>query len=366
MLKLSRFLVLALLTACQSATLNPQTLRPGTSLQAQQAQRAALEAAAADEQDGLITEARFADFDQGVVKDNISILTQGIMVPRSAGAPGRFISRPRPAPFAFNAVTPGWESSGPLELQMRVSSDGKNWGGWLPLLRERSLLLPTTSNWVQYQVIFSSGPQGAEAPRFQGITLQFGTQAPTFPSRPGIQHNIPKPAMVSRAAWGARPPKAAYTPHQPAGIVLHHTWKPSQAQYNKDASMRGIQNYHMNDNKWSDIGYHFLIGPEGVIYQGRPENVVGAHSTPNTNMVGVCVFGDYDAGKDTLTPESREAVLKVLTWLSAEYNISPNAFYGHRDFSPKTCPGDNIYNFMDSFKQEVTRRLQAGGVLVNR
>jgi hypothetical protein len=60
--------------------------------------------------------------------------------------------------------------------------------------------------------------------------------------------------------------------------------------------VRGIQGFHQNGRGWIDIGYHFLIGPEGIIYQGRPENVRGAHATPNTNKVGICLIGDYQGG----------------------------------------------------------------------
>ena len=33
--------------------------------------------------------------------------------------------------------------------------------------------------------------------------------------------------------------------------------------------MKGIQNYHMDSRGWSDIGYNFLVGEDGRIYEVR-------------------------------------------------------------------------------------------------
>lgn len=273
---------------------------------------------------------------------------------------GQWISRPLPAPFAFDALMPAWQAVGNVNLQVRVSPDGKSWGGWLPLLRERSMLLPSKASFVQFQVQMAAG---STPPSLQGLSFSFGLARPL--AAPGQRHANPiaKPPVVSREGWKALPAKGDYTPHTPIGIVVHHTWMPKAAQYQQAASIRGIQRFHMEDNKWSDIGYHYIIGPEGVIYQGRPETVIGAHSVPNTGMIGICVFGDYDPNQDPFTPASREALLKLMTWLTAEYGIKTSEFYGHRNFSTKSCPGDEIYNHLQEFKDEVARRLKAAGLL---
>ncbi|RCK78931.1 MAG: Phage lysin, N-acetylmuramoyl-L-alanine amidase [Candidatus Ozemobacter sibiricus] len=166
----------------------------------------------------------------------------------------------------------------------------------------------------------------------------------------------PKPKIVSREEWKARPPKGEYKYHTPQKIVVHHTWKPTASQYVGAATIRGIQNYHMDDPNtgWSDIGYHFLIGPDGVIYQGRPEQAVGAHCPPNTTMVGVNVIGNYDAGQDPITPDMEKSLIELLSWLASTYKIDPRTqFYGHRDFSPKSCPGDQVYERLPQYRETV-------------
>ncbi|MFZ2957379.1 MAG: peptidoglycan recognition family protein [Candidatus Ozemobacteraceae bacterium] len=172
-----------------------------------------------------------------------------------------------------------------------------------------------------------------------------------------------KPQITSRAEWKARPAKSEYTPQQAQKVILHHSWSPSQAQYQGAATMRGIQNYHMDDPKtgWMDIGYHFLIGPDGVIYQGRPEKAVGAHCPPNTNMVGICVIGNYDPNADQVNDKIETSLINLLSWLSSTYHIDPKtAYFGHRNFSSKTCPGDMIYNRLSFYQEKVLQNIGGG------
>ena len=37
----------------------------------------------------------------------------------------------------------------------------------------------------------------------------------------------------------------------------------------KEIKWYSFQNYHMNSLGWSDVGYNFLIGEDGYIYEGR-------------------------------------------------------------------------------------------------
>jgi N-acetyl-anhydromuramyl-L-alanine amidase AmpD len=117
----------------------------------------------------------------------------------------------------------------------------------------------------------------------------------------------------------------------------------------------------MDDPKtgWSDIGYHFLIGPEGTIYEGRPETVVGAHCSPNTNAVGICLIGDYDPARDTLTLASEKALIELMAWLASKYSIDPEKnIFGHCDFSPKSCPGATVYKRLPEFRQRILQQIK--------
>lgn len=57
-----------------------------------------------------------------------------------------------------------------------------------------------------------------------------------------------------------------------------------------------FQNEHINNKKWSDIGYNFVVGEDGNVYEGRGWGKKGAHSIPfNSKSIGICIIGDYSS-----------------------------------------------------------------------
>ncbi|MBI3039002.1 N-acetylmuramoyl-L-alanine amidase [bacterium] len=174
----------------------------------------------------------------------------------------------------------------------------------------------------------------------------------------------PKPSILSREEWKARPPKGEYTLHDPRKIILHHSYVPTQSQYSGASTIRGIQNYHMDNQAtgWMDIGYHFLIGPDGTIFRGRPEAVIGSHCLPNSTMIGICLIGNYDPNADKLNEKIERSLINLLSWLSSTYHIDPRLYYyGHRNFSPKSCPGDIAYDRLPFYREEVWRNIGETG-----
>jgi N-acetylmuramoyl-L-alanine amidase len=50
----------------------------------------------------------------------------------------------------------------------------------------------------------------------------------------------------------------------------------------------------MNNNGWADIGYNFVVGEDGNIYEGRGWNAKGAHAPAyNGRSIGICIIGDF-------------------------------------------------------------------------
>lgn len=76
-------------------------------------------------------------------------------------------------------------------------------------------------------------------------------------------------------------------------IIVHHTamsFKPGQSD---EAMLRAIYAYHTLNRGWGDIGYNYLIGQNGQIYEGRAggDYVVGAHAVYNNmGSVGISVM----------------------------------------------------------------------------
>lgn len=94
--------------------------------------------------------------------------------------------------------------------------------------------------------------------------------------------------IITRARWGARPPKTRITTvwGRRTEFVVHHTEGPTTQ------TLASIQDFHMDVRRWSDIAYNFLVTQDGQIWEGRGWLTIGAHATGhNTSGIGVAYVG---------------------------------------------------------------------------
>lgn len=122
-------------------------------------------------------------------------------------------------------------------------------------------------------------------------------------------------------------------------IILHC----SATKEGQNFTVEQIHNMHLR-NKWAGIGYNYYIDLNGDIYEGRPEECVGAHTTGyNSVSIGICYCGGLDKKshpKDTRTPEQIASMIELCKYLHSKY---PNAtFHGHKEFAAKACPCFNV------------------------
>lgn len=102
-----------------------------------------------------------------------------------------------------------------------------------------------------------------------------------------------------------------------------------------------IRKWHIEQNHWDDIGYHYVIYLDGSIHKGRDEEVIGSHCLGyNAHSIGVCYVGGLEKGtkraKDTRTPQQKEALIRLLMELVCKY---PDAeILGHRNLANRKCP----------------------------
>ena len=119
-------------------------------------------------------------------------------------------------------------------------------------------------------------------------------------------------------------------------IIVHCTATPE----GRDVSVDTIRRWHVQDNGWSDIGYHWVIELDGSLKEGRKEYRNGAHAKGhNKDSVGVVYVGGCDdemKPKDTRTEAQKEELVCILQDLKGRY---PKAeIIGHRDVANKACP----------------------------
>jgi len=250
-----------------------------------------------------------------------------------------------------------------MQLQIRVKN------GAAVKIFDRSVIhrFPNGRFWAKYSIgpvtreplkvtLINDGAASAHTFTIYGVEAFHETTMRESPEGAAIEIYKPDPGfylprevpftVFRRDIWKAAPPKASYTPHTPKMFTLHHTQGNSPKNFDAAVQeMQFIQDYHQNGRGWIDIAYHFLISPQGDIFEGRPINVVGAHVLNwNTANVGVSIMGNYHPPVNQIpTKETLNSFVEMGKYLKSTYNISVSSFYAHRDIGSTDCPGDILY-----------------------
>ena len=111
--------------------------------------------------------------------------------------------------------------------------------------------------------------------------------------------------------------------------------------------------WHVIENGWRDIGYHWYVTKSGEIIPCRPESINGAHCAAggmNEVSIGVAFegHGDYEDWTG-LQSEKGLDLIRNICW---RYNIPSSNVEGHNEYDKgKTCPGERID--MDKVRKKV-------------
>ncbi|XP_066449349.1 N-acetylmuramoyl-L-alanine amidase isoform X2 [Eleutherodactylus coqui] len=163
------------------------------------------------------------------------------------------------------------------------------------------------------------------------------------------QQYLDCPAVIPRCLWEAMPYNGTPTLLTPPlqHVYIHHTYEPSQpcVSFQKcAANMRSMQRFHQVDRGWDDIGYSFVVGSDGYMYEGRGWNWVGAHTKGHNSVgYGISFIGDFTSS----VPDARILELvrdRFLTCAVRSGYILPDyTIQGHRQVVDTTCPGDALF-----------------------
>lgn len=198
----------------------------------------------------------------------------------------------------------------------------------------------------------SSAPTGGSGGYRRPATNPGGNGGTTMPRAPEpgpITGNgytlVPRRAWTSQGVKGNNNPMGTVT-----RITVHHTGEHGTWDDLPDSEIvQRIERYHRDEKGWAAIGYHFLVGKDGKVYEGRPAKYQGAHtSTQNENNLGVSVIGDFMRKP----PSARQlsALKAFLDDKRGEYGVGRGRIYGHRDLHPSQCPGDALYAWVKQYK----------------
>jgi len=155
--------------------------------------------------------------------------------------------------------------------------------------------------------------------------------------------------IVPRTGWQAAAARP-FRSHTPVKITIHH--EGTYFDSTKDAAkhIRNVQTWGMGkDRNWADIPYHFLIAPDGTIYEGRNVYTVGETATeydPAGHLLISCL-GNFE--EQQVPQKQLDALTKLIAWCSLKYNIPAETIASHKDHSSKTdCPGKNLYQYLQN------------------
>lgn len=126
-------------------------------------------------------------------------------------------------------------------------------------------------------------------------------------------------------------------------IQIHHTWRPRKTDYRGEVTIVGMWRYHTETRGWSDIGQHFSIAPDGVIWDGRSLELDPAGiSGHNSGGIMFEMIGNFDKGEERLEGIQLDAIITAIRVLMDKFNLELSDIVFHREFSSKTCPGSGI------------------------
>lgn len=193
----------------------------------------------------------------------------------------------------------------------------------------------------------------------------------------------PSLTYITRTGWGCPEGQSSgWTPVATTvtNLVVHHAAGYGSAPYGPQ--VLGIWNQHAITQGWGDIGYNWLIAPDGTLYQGRAwsgnnDNVIGAHMCAcNSNKMGVCFLGDLTSTGPTAA--AYNTLVKLLSWKACSFGVNPVTsttvsynpnntgcvsgsvlnIIGHRDGCQQsplytTCPGTAFYPQLVTLRTDV-------------
>ena len=130
-------------------------------------------------------------------------------------------------------------------------------------------------------------------------------------------------------------------------IVVHcAATKPSM-----DIGRTEIRKWHVEDNGWDDVGYHYIIKRDGTVEVARAEAFQGAHAPAvNSKSIAICLVGGMAEDGDAENNFTLEQFLSLKDLIKKIKMTNPNIveIVGHCDVQENkpNCPGFNLKEWL--------------------
>ncbi|XP_070498298.1 peptidoglycan-recognition protein SD-like [Chironomus tepperi] len=150
---------------------------------------------------------------------------------------------------------------------------------------------------------------------------------------------LPELNIISRAEWGALPPTEEMTnltlPLKKV-IINHSVMRNCYTKESCSENLKEMQNVHLKWN-FGDIGFNYVIGNDGNVYEGH-----------NSKSFGISINGNFNSevpNKNQITALNLLLEQGIgLGKLERDYKI-----YGGRQFRQTDSPGEAFYQMMQTW-----------------
>lgn len=110
-----------------------------------------------------------------------------------------------------------------------------------------------------------------------------------------------------------------------------------------------LYQWHVIENEWSAVGYHFYINRFGDIFDATNHELMrpisrnpAAVLNHNSNMIAICMWG---IDENDFTEAQFRSLRALVRRLQFEYNIPREEVKGHNEYSgheTRDCPNFNV------------------------
>lgn len=189
--------------------------------------------------------------------------------------------------------------------------------------------------------------------------------------------NVGSVPVTGRKAWGAKDPMwsneviyyntlEATLPAILERVVVHHTNNSDSIQSNES---------NQQGRGYAALGYHFFIDAQGLVYEGRPLEIMGSHAgagktsgpinDPDWGSIGIVMQGDYHNAdnwffqSNSTAPQVQLTTLEnLITALRSAYGI--DQLLMHREVvragDETVCPGDHMAGHVTAMRTRLGMR----------
>jgi len=152
---------------------------------------------------------------------------------------------------------------------------------------------------------------------------------------------------TTRKEWGAIDSGKRLYPFRvpPVGVIVHHT---TGASTMPSERIKNHDRYHTKTLGWRSIGYNFLVGENGEIFEGRGWHQGAATRGWNWRSISIAYIGSGDE----ITDEAKDGFIKAVEGVREKYG-EQIWIKCHRDYAATYCPADKLAEWVKAGMPDV-------------